>query len=625
MRACGENPAFNLTWGDVDCENRSNIHLKRLSLPASNRVTMSKKEPSKVTAARQLEDLYGRLTDLKENPPSELTYPTFDRLLDELAGEVALLRERVEEGDSIKYQTRLAGIATRLATHFFVERSMPKFCERVLDELIPEVGASSGEVILFSTETSGAKVVAARDAKQQTLAADKLRVSRTILSRIRDGEDSVLVADAISDDGLRDEESVQDFHLRSLLAIPLRFQDYLAGAIYLENEHSADVFTEEDRELLLGVGRLVAIYLNAAFRLSDEVAARRRIYAELKGKTHFDGIVGASPKLLDILATVTQVAPSAVPVVVEGENGTGKELIARAIHAASRRAHKPMVIINCAAIPESLLETELFGHEKGAFTGAFERRIGRFEEAVGGTLFLDEISEMSLPLQAKLLRFLQNGELQRVGGTKTIKVDARLIAATNRDIQALVKSGNFREDLFFRIYVVPIRLPSLRDRADDIPLLVDHFVRVYSLQANREPLDVDADVYEALQYYSWPGNVRELENLVQRMLVFCKGGRIRAVDLPEHVHPPGKPVLETQRNPFNRLLLKPPNDYQELKRRRHELHRLASDYAQRLENEFVDFMLQKTGGNISQAAEQAGMHRTIIHRNLKTRRPSRDA
>jgi transcriptional regulator with GAF, ATPase, and Fis domain len=571
----------------------------------------------------RLATLHERLDGLSRDPGEELAPSRVARkLFRELGEEIASLQEAVEGLVSNTAENRLASLATRIAVHFFIEDSMPRFCERVLDELIDDVGAGSGALILFDSETSDAKVIAARDAGRQNLDPERLRVSRTILSKIVEGEDSVLVEDALSDAMLRDEESVQQLNLHSILAIPLRFQDYLAGAIHLENEQAAGAFGEEDRALLLGIGRLITIYLNAAFRLGEEVAARRRIYQELKGKTHFDGIVGSSPRLRHVLETVAQVGPSDATVIIEGASGTGKELVARALHLSSQRAGKPMVVVNCAAIPENLLESELFGHERGAFTGAFERKVGRFEQANGGTLFLDEIGELPPMLQAKLLRFLQNRELERLGSTKTIKVDVRLVAATNRDIWAMVQRGDFREELYFRLYVVPIKVPTLSDRAEDIPLLVDHFSRIFALQGGREPPEIDSDVYECLQNYSWPGNVRELENLMQRLVVLCRGGHIGTQDLPERLIPSvAKATFEIEKNPFSRFLGTLPMSYEELKRRRDEMHHIASAYAHKLEDKFIDSILEKAGGNVSRAAQEAGIHRTLIHRNLRTRSP----
>ncbi len=272
------------------------------------------------------------------------------------------------------------------------------------------------------------------------------------------------------------------------------------------------------------------------------LAENRRLKAELDRSQTGRRIIGQSEPMRELLDLVDQVAPSAATVLITGESGTGKELIARAVHDGSPRRAKPFVAINCAAIPDTILESELFGTEKGAFTGATERREGRFERAHTGTLFLDEIGEMAPHVQVKLLRVLQEGEIERLGGTRTIKVDCRIVAATNRDLQAEVAAGRFREDLFYRLNVIALRLPPLRERPDDVPLLAHHFLQTYARKNNKTIVGIDPDALEMLQAYSWPGNVRELENVLERAVVLARQDRVRADDLPQKVRTRGGPV-----------------------------------------------------------------------------------
>ena len=238
---------------------------------------------------------------------------------------------------------------------------------------------------------------------------------------------------------------------------------------------------------------------------------------------HLEGIVGVSDAILEVREQLKMVAPTDTTVLVEGETGTGKELVAHAIHRLSSRSSRPFVKLNCAAIPASLLESELFGHEKGAFTGAWMRRAGRFETAHGGTLFLDEIGDMPLELQAKLLRVLQEHEFERLGSTSTVKVDVRVVAATNQDLARLVDEKKFRADLFYRLNVFPISVPPLRHRVKDIPLLVEHFIGMLTQRMNKRITAVPADAIEALIRYQWPGNIRELQNVIERSLVRTRG------------------------------------------------------------------------------------------------------
>jgi len=257
----------------------------------------------------------------------------------------------------------------------------------------------------------------------------------------------------------------------------------------------------------------------------------KQLHERLDEKFSFDGIVGSSPGLRDVIERVKLVAPSRATVLIEGETGSGKELIAQAIHQASPRARAPFVAVHCAALPPTLLESELFGHERGAFTGATERRIGRFEAADAGTLFLDEIGEISLATQVKLLRFLETKSIERIGSMKPIQLDVRLVAATNKNLEQMVKDGTFREDLFFRLNVVRIVMPPLREHADDIPLLLDHYFKLLSAENNVDPPVVEPGALRALQAYAWPGNVRELRNFVENAVVLRRGGRLTEYDL----------------------------------------------------------------------------------------------
>lgn len=246
-------------------------------------------------------------------------------------------------------------------------------------------------------------------------------------------------------------------------------------------------------------------------------------------------IIGKSSKIKDVLDRVSKVANSNATVLITGESGTGKELIANAVHYSSDRKDKPYVKINCGAIPENLLESELFGHEKGAFTGAVNKKLGKFERASKGTIFLDEVGELSLPMQVKLLRVLQEKEIERIGGTAVIKIDVRVVAATNRDLKKMVEEGSFREDLYYRLNVIPIEIPALKERKEDIPLLVKYFIEKYCNQIGRSMIDIHKEALEMLVKYEWQGNIRELENVIERMVILCQGDTINKKDLPKEI------------------------------------------------------------------------------------------
>jgi len=342
-------------------------------------------------------------------------------------------------------------------------------------------------------------------------------------------------------------------------------------------------------ELTLTVSRA----LERTRLLEENRAARAR---EGDKPPHIESIVGASPAMLDVYKMVARVAPTMSTVLVVGESGTGKELVARAIHTHSPRANGPFVAVNCTALTESLLESELFGHAKGAFTGAVASKRGIFEEAQGGTVFLDEIGDVAAKMQAQLLRVLQEGEIRRVGGTEAIKVDVRVVAATNRELEDEVKAGRFREDLYFRINVVSIRLPPLRERPSDIPLLVDHFLAKYAARERRSDAGVAPQAMALLQRYGWPGNVRELENVIERALALSKDGVILPSDLPPEIA--HEAATGGSAATGGGLVDDRPT--------------LAE-----LERRYIDLILRETGGNKKRAAEILGIDRRTLYRTLE--------
>ncbi len=313
-----------------------------------------------------------------------------------------------------------------------------------------------------------------------------------------------------------------------------------------------DAYTAEDREFMQHIGRQVAIATEnaAAFEEINELRRHRedeKVYLEeeIRSEYRFDEIVGSGPALRGVLQQIQTAAPTDSSILIQGETGTGKELVARAIHRLSSRAHATFVKLNCAAIPAGLIESELLGHEKGAFTGAVGQRIGRFELAHRGTLFLDEIGELPLEMQPKLLRVLQDGQFERLGGSRTIQSDFRLVAATNRDLRTMVAEQQFRADLFYRVNVFPITLPALRERREDIPTLVRYFVQEFATRMRKNIETIPAEVMETLVNYSWPGNIRELRNIVERSVILTTGKRLTIPkdDLRESRAKPSSTVL----------------------------------------------------------------------------------
>jgi Nif-specific regulatory protein len=359
-----------------------------------------------------------------------------------------------------------------------------------------------------------------------------VQVSRTIVTQVLSDGVAVLSNDVPADDSFSDTDSIIERRIRSVLAVPLEVFDRIMGVIYLDASNPEARFDENHLQLLTAIGSIAASALDNARRMESLEQENRRLQDEISLEHN---MVGDSPRMRDVYQFIARVAPRDITVLVFGESGTGKELVARAIHRTSGRANKPCVAINCAALAETLLESELFGHEKGAFTGAIAQKKGKLEIAEGGTVFLDEIGELAPLLQAKLLRVLQEREFERVGGTRTIKLDVRLVTATNRDLEEEVKKGRFREDLFYRLNVVSLRMPALRERREDIPLLASYFAAKFSQRSNRPVLGVSPHARTCLVNYDWPGNVRELENAIERAVVLGSSDMILPEDLPEAV------------------------------------------------------------------------------------------
>jgi two-component system nitrogen regulation response regulator NtrX len=337
----------------------------------------------------------------------------------------------------------------------------------------------------------------------------------------------------------------------------------------------------------------VLLAVNNALLFSKLEQENRALRQEVERKYE---IVGNSAEVQKLKEQIKIVAPTNGWVLINGENGTGKELVARAIHRLSLRTGKSFVEVNCAAIPEELIESELFGHEKGSFTGALTKKRGKFDLAHEGTLFLDEIADMSLKTQAKILRILQEQKFERVGGTEMIYVDVRVIAATNRDLKEEIQKGKFREDLYYRLNVIPIGVPPLRERKTDIPLLVEHFIAEFCLENNKEPKKASPEAVELLASYSWPGNVRELKNIVERMVIMTRGSVIEPKDIPDPVREQPKAPLEFSFFDFD----------------------LLRDARREFEKRFIMKKLSENDENISKTAEMIGIERSNLHRKIKS-------
>jgi len=416
------------------------------------------------------------------------------------------------------------------------------------------------------------------------------------------------------DPGWAGDRAMLTAGLESCLWVPLHFGDEVGGVLFLGN-HGSYWYDDVDVEVATVVASHIVLGIQHQ-RLAEE--QRRRAAIERRAKTlerslksarsellqryDFNQILGRSPILRETLTRAAQVARTEVTVLVTGESGTGKELVARAIHHASPRSDGPFVAVSCAALPDTLLESELFGHERGAFTGADRQKPGRFELAAGGTLFLDEIGELSAAVQVKLLRVIQEREYQRVGGTATLTADVRLIAATNRDLAAEVTTGRFRSDLFYRLSVFNVHLPPLRERGDDVLLLADHFIRSLGEKMGKGDLTLSRDACELLRRHPWPGNIRELQNAIERSLITSEGALITATHLA--ISPGSQPVAsQPQAAPPPQAALSAPAS--------------APGSLQELEREAILDALQRTHGHKSRAAALLGLSRFQLYTRLK--------
>ena len=402
--------------------------------------------------------------------------------------------------------------------------------DRILTSLLAVIPARRGALLLAGKGDESPLPAAVVDRAKQPHVP--VAISRTIVRRVLRERVAILSNDAAADYSLGRSHSVGLSGARSLMAVPLLVSDRTLGAIYLDAGDPTVRFDEGHLKLLTAMANVTAVALENA-RLIDSLQGENdRLRAETRlGRE----MIGESPALQKVREFAARVAPNDSTVLITGESGTGKEILARDIVARSRRADKRFEAINCAALEEGLLESELFGHERGAFTGAVAQKKGRLEVADGGTVFLDEIGELALPLQAKLLRALQTREFTRVGGTQPVRVDIRVLAATNMNLRAALKARSFREDLYYRLNVISIDLPPLRERREDIPLLISYFLAKHGARCKRRLQGISEAARQRLLQYDWPGNIRELENAIERAVVLGSGDTILPEDLPDSV------------------------------------------------------------------------------------------
>lgn len=432
----------------------------------------------------------------------------------------------------------LLEIGSALSSSLDLEKSLSS----ILNILSDSFEMQRGTITLVEPRTNELHIEVAHGLTREEKERGRYKVGEGITGKVVETGQPMVVPDIEAEPMfLNRTQARRNLQARkfAFLCVPIKVGNKVIGALSVDHLFKGDVSYEEDIKLLTiiasMVGQAVKVRELAEKDKQSVISENIKLRQELKGKYKFNNIVYSSSAMEAMLEAAMQVADSQATVLLRGESGTGKELVASAIHYASPRNEKPFIKVACASLPENLLESELFGYEKGAFTGASDRRAGRFELASGGTIFLDEIGDLTPPTQVKLLRVLQEKEFERLGGTSTIKIDVRVICATHRNLEKMVKEDKFREDLFYRINVFPIYLPAMRERKEDIPLLADFFIDKFSKENKKKIRGISRAALDVLMAYDWPGNVRELENIIERAIVLCKKELISPLELPANL------------------------------------------------------------------------------------------
>jgi transcriptional regulator with GAF, ATPase, and Fis domain len=515
--------------------------------------------------------------------PKDVVYLQPDRLLRELPATSQIAR-------NLNALLKISRIVHAI-------RDLDDLQGQLLDLIFEVVPAGRGAILLADRESQQFNSLFAR--MRQAGQAPLVKVSRTVARQVLEQGIAILGSDVPSSGDLREVESLVASQVRSLLCVPLTVFQRVIGCIYLDSNNLDGRLHEEHLQLVTAIAGISAVALENARRLQWLEKENERLTVEVSQER---SLVGEGEKMKEVYQFVGRVAATDSTVLIEGESGTGKELTARALHRNSSRANKPFVAINCAAIPETLLESDLFGHERGAFTGASGLKKGRLEVADSGVVFLDEIGELAPVLQVKLLRVLQEREFERVGGNHPIKVDIRLIAATNCNLDQAVREGKFRRDLYYRLAVLKVTMPALRDRREDIPMLARHFVQKHAKHCKVRARPISREALSCMVNYDWPGNVRELENAIERALVLGSSDMILPEDLPES-------LLERT----------PPPEMTEAK-----YHAALKERKKQLIRDAVE----QTQGSYAEAARLLGVHPNYLHRlirNLELKETLKDA
>ena len=467
--------------------------------------------------------------------------------------------------------------------HLAEAKEIPALLEALMDEVVAITRADKGFLVLVEDGTPRVKM--ARNLKGENLEEAVARLSDSIVKKVIETGQPVVVSDAMRSTEFNSSVSVMSLKLTSVMCAPLVHQGQVFGAIYVGNDSVAALFDEASLQVLTVFAGAASLLVQNALHVDALTIEAQGLKDEL-GKSRYGEIVGSCEGMREVFKKVEKVARADISVLITGETGTGKELIAREVHKRSPRAKGPFVVINCGAIPENLLESELFGHVKGAFTGAIATRPGRFQSASGGTLFLDEIGEMPLHLQVKILRALQERAVTKVGDSKSEPVDIRVVAATHRDLDQMVKDGTFREDLYYRLNVVQVHLPPLRDRGDDVVVIAQFLLDKYAAEFEKKVRTFTPKAITAIRKYAWPGNVRQLENRLKRAVVLCDRSQVAPED------------LDITSEDLEDILP-------------------LADALERFRKRYIDEALERNGGNRTKTARELGVDPRTIFRHLE--------
>jgi Nif-specific regulatory protein len=479
----------------------------------------------------------------------------------------------------------------------FNEKDVNRLLTLAMDMAIELTGAERGLVILFNEVDQKIEFQTARNLAKKDIEKPEFEISHTIIDKVKSRGEPVCLQNALETSELERSKSVALLKVLSVICVPLIHDSHMFGVVYLDNRKVSGIFKQETFGF---IREFTSFISTAAYTALERKQLQNQISdleKQLRTSYRFKTIIGQHPKILETLKTVSQVADTDATVLIQGETGTGKELIARALHYNSSRRDRPFIAVNCAALPEELLESELFGHVQGAFTGAVKDRAGWFEKANGSTIFLDEINDMSAALQGKLLRILQSGEYSRVGSSDILRCDVRVVAATSKNMNALIAEGVFREELYYRLNIIDIELPPLRERKSDIPMLIRHFLKLYSDKYKKTGLVFSNHAEEILIKYHFPGNIRELENIIQRAVILTQDSDIKPKHLPESIT-----QQKTQTPGFDEI-----PSLSELKRRE----------ARQTEKNAIIHYLRTSSGHISEAAKLAGVDVSNFHKLIK--------